>query len=229
MSGELSLEEMGSKLGSFESKLDGFIASYGKKANEDDKTKEKEKEAAIKKANDEKEKEHKEAKRAALEAAIKKAMEEPIDEKKEAAIKKAMSDYGHEDDKTKKEAMSEDDKENKEHVAAIISDKKIDIDNKILQAAAMSNPTGHAALKLELQNGSFTASKKMYETMEKMFGTQIFKANTNVPTPAVTAPPPFFMAGAVAPATMDANQLNASSSVMEFSKLSTKDLLEGKI
>ena len=91
MVGELSLEQMGNKLGSFENKLDGFIASYGKKAMDEKNHDDKEKEAAIKKAMDEKEHEKKEAKRAALEAAIKKAMEEPIDEKKEAAIKKAMS------------------------------------------------------------------------------------------------------------------------------------------
>lgn len=230
MAGELSLEQMGSKLGVIDSKIDGFIAAYGKKAMDEKNHTDKEKEAAIKKAMDEKEHEKKEAKRAALEAAIKKAMEEPIDEKKEAAIKKAMSDYGHED-KDKKEAMDNNhdkDKMNNEHVAAIIADKKIDIDNKILQAAAMSNPAGLTALKLELHNGSFTASKKMYETMEKMFGKAIFQANI-VPTPAVTQAPPFFMAGAISPDAMDSSQLNASSNVMDFAKLSTKELLEGKI
>jgi len=229
MAGELSLEEMGSKLGSFESKLDTFIASAKLGMDNHDKMKD-EKEAAIKKANDEKkENDHKEA-RAKLASAIKKAEEEPTDEKKEAAMKKAVAEYGDEhNDKDKKEAMDNHDKNkmNNEHVAAIILDKKIEIDNKILQAASMSNPIGLPALKKELENGSFTASKKMYEDMEKMFGKAIFQAA--VPTPTITQAPPFFMAGAVAPHEMDSNQLNASSSVMEFSKLSTKDLLDGKI
>ncbi len=159
MARELSLEEMGSKLGSFESKLDTFIAAAKHGMDDHDKMKN-DKEAAIKKANDEKlEKEKKEA-RTRLASAIKKAEEEPTDEKREAAIKKAMSDYGHED-KDKKEANNDKDKMNNEHVAAIILDKKIEIDNKILQAAAMSNPVGLPALKKELENGSFTASKKM--------------------------------------------------------------------
>ena len=130
---------------------------------------------------------------------------------------------------TKKEGNDNHDKDkmNNEHVAAIILDKKIEIDNKILQAAAMSNPVGLPALKKELENGSFTASKKMYEDMEKMFGKAIFQAA--VPTPTITQAPPFFMAGAVAPEAMDASQLNANSNVMDFSKLSTKDLLDGKI
>lgn len=221
----LTLEGLDGKLDGLTTKLDTFLASATKKANTEEEQK-KEQEAAIKKANDEKEEEKKEAKRAALEAAIKKANEEEDSDKKEAAIKKAMSDYGHED-KEKKEAMSEEEKEKMAQVASIITDKKINIDNKILQAAAISNPAGLSALKAELENGTFTASKKMYENMEKMFGKQIFQAN--FPTTNITQPPPFFMAGAINPQEVDVNQLNASSNVMDFAKLSTKDLLEGEI
>ncbi len=229
MSG-LTLEELDGKLDGLGTKLDTFLASSTKKAN-DETTKEKEQEAAIKKANDEKEEEKKEAKRAALEAAIKKANEEEDPEKKDAGIKKAMSDY---DENHKKDAKysAMNDEEHMEHkekmaqVASIITDKKIDIDNKILQAAAISNPAGVVALKAELEKGTFTASQKMYENMEKMFGKNIFQAN--VPQQTITQPPPFFMAGAIAPHEMDASQLNANSNVMDFAKLSTKDLLEGK-
>ncbi len=224
MSG-VTLEEMGSKLTSFESKLDTFIASTAKTANEHDKTDKEKETAAIKKANDEKEEEKKEAKRASLQAAIKKANDEDTPEKKDAAIKKAMSDYGHED-KDKKEAMTEDEKDEKVQVAAIITDKKIDIDNQILRVAAVSNPVGLAALKAELEKGSFTASKKMYEDMEKMLGKGTFQGN--IPTNTITAPPPFFMAEAINPQNYDNIQLNANSSLSEFAKLSSKDLLEGK-
>lgn len=228
MAVELTLEQMGDKLGSFESKLDIFIASF--KANDD--IKDKEKEAAIKKANDEKEEMKKEAKRGALEAAIKKANEETDPDKKEAGIRKAMSDYDENHEKQGKKGMSdEDEKKHKEamvQVASVIVDKKIDIDNKILQASAMTNPQGLAALKAELEKSTFTASKQIYDTMEKTFGKHIFQAN--VPVPTVTAPPPFFMAGAMTtPDEVDANQLNASSSLREFAKLSTKDLMAGKI
>lgn len=226
MSG-ITLEEMGSKLTSFESKLDTFIATTIKRGM-DETHKDKEKEAAIKKANDEKEEEKKEAKRASLTAAIKKANDETDPDKKDAAIKKAMSDYGHEN-KEKKEAMSDEEKDHKAQVASIIIDKKIDIDNKILQAAAMTNPLGVVALKAELESGSFVASKEKYDLMEKMFGKQIFAANIPVQS-TITQPPPFFMAGAIPnPAEIDASQLNANSNVMDFAKLSTKDLLEGKI
>ena len=227
----LTLEGLDGKLDGLGTKLDTFLASATKKAMTDEEHMKEEKEAAIKKANDEKEEEKKEAKRAALEAAIHKANDEEDPEKKDAAIKKAMTDY---DENHKKEgkysAVHEDEHmEEKEHmaqVASIITDKKIDIDNKILQAAALSNPAGLSALKAELEKGTFTASKKMYENMEKMFGKGIFQAN--IPKPTVTQPPPFFMAGAINPAGIDANQLNASSPVMDFAKLSTKDLMEGK-
>lgn len=229
MSTELTLEQMGTKLGSFESKLDIFIASFKGM----DENNHKEKEAAIKKANDEKEEMKKEAKRGALEAAIKKANEETDSDKKEAGIRKAMSDYDENHEKQGKKGMDE--KEEKEHkeamvqVASVIVDKKIDIDNKILQASAMTNPQGLAALKAELEKGTFTASKQIFDTMEKTFGKHIFQANV-IPVQTITQPPPFFMAGAInTPAEVDASQLNASSSLQEFAKLSTKDLMDGKI
>lgn len=224
----LTIEQMGNKLGSFESKLDTFIASF--KANDD--IKDKKKEAAIKKADDEKEEQKKEAKRASLEAAIKKANEETDSDKKDAAIKKAMSDYDENHEKQGKKGMSEEDeKKHKEamvQVASVIVDKKIDIDNKILQASAMTNPSGLAALKAELEKGTFTASKQIYDTMEKTFGKQIFQGAV-VQQQTITQPPPFFMAGAFNPTEVDANQLNASSSLQEFAKLSTKELMDGKI
>ncbi len=230
MAETLSIEQMGNKLGSFESKLDTFIASFKGMDEKHDK----EKETAIKKANDEKEEMKKEVKRGALEAAIKKANEEHDPDKKEAGIRKAMSDYGHDENDEKQGKKGMTDEEHKEHkeamvqVASVIVDKKIDIDNKILQASAMTNPAGIAALKLKLEKGTFTASKQIYDTMEETFGKHIFQANV-IPQPTVTAPPPFFMAGAMnIPAEVDANTLNASSSLSEFSKLSTKELLAGK-
>ena len=184
-----------------------------------------------KKANDVKEEEKKEAKRAALEAAIKKANEEEDSDKKDAAIKKAMTDYDENHKKESKYSGMHDEehmknKENMAQVASIITDKKIDIDNKILQAAAMTNPAGVQELKAELEKGNYTASVKTFELMEKMFGKQIFQAN--IPQQTMTQPPPFFMAGAITPHEIDASQLNASSNVMDFAKLSTKDLLERK-
>lgn len=224
---ELTMEQLDTKLNSIDTKIEGFIAA-AKKGNDENSEKEKEKEAATKKANDEKKDEDKkEAKRAALEAAIKKAMEEEDSDKKEAAIKKAMSDYGNENNDKKKEAMSEDDKETKEHVASIITDKKLEIDNKILAAAAMTNPSGLPALKKSLDKNTFSASKKMLEDMTKIYGDGMFNASIT-PKQTQTAPPPYFMGSAMNPTEVDANQLNANSNVMDFSKLSSKDLLDGK-
>lgn len=229
MTGELSLEEMGTKINDFTTKLDGFIASYGKKA-EHENEKNKEHEAALKKAQEEKEEEKREAKRAKLEDDIHDAMDEDDHDKKEAAIKKAMDEYSHGEDKpkTEKHEATTEEKEEKEHVAAIIKDKKLDIDKQILQAAIMSNPAGIPALKTELEKGTYSASIKMYDSMKKMFGENIFQAHSNIPT-TVTAPPPFFMASSISPESIDTNQLNASSPAMDFSKLSSKDLLDGKI
>jgi len=227
MSG-LSLEELDGKLDGLTGKLDTFLASATKKAMTDEEHK-KEKEIAMKKANDEKEEEKKEAKRAALEAAIHKANEEEDSEKKEAAIKKAMTDYDENHEKEGKHSATHDD-EDKEHmaqVASIITDKKTDIDNKILQAAAITNPTGLPALKAELENGTYTASVKTFTLIEKMFGKSFFQAN--IPSSTETSPPPFFMAGAINPIEIDTNQLNANSNISDFARLSTKDLMDGKI
>ena len=223
MSG-LTLEGMESKFNELGIKIDSFIAA--KTAN-DEKT-DKEKEAAIKKAEDEKkENDNKEA-RAKLASAIKKAEEEPDDEKKDAAIKQAMSDYGDDDKKKEgKKGMSEDEKKHEGHIASIILDKKIEIDNKILQASSMINPAGLPALKAELEKGDYTASVKTMEIMKKSFGEGIFQANVQQQQ-TITQPPPFFIAGAMNPAEVDSSTLSASSSVMDFAKLSTKDLLERK-
>lgn len=227
----LTLETLDKKIDSMTDSVTKFIANYNAMDDKNHTDKEKEKETAMKKAMDEEKKveeEKKEAKRAVRDAALKIAMEEEDPEKKEAAIKKAMSDYDEHPSK-KNEAMTDEEKENKANVAAILGDKKIEIDNKILHVAQFTNPNGIKALKEVLASNTFIASKKMLDDLALTYGAAIFENNSNNLTNQQqhNTPAPFFMGGVITPAEVDSNLLTASSSLSEFAKLDTKKLMKG--
>ena len=237
---ELTLEEMAKKIDDLTK-----VATNIKTAQDEKEEKDKEAKHAQDEKKEEERKEARKASRGRRDAAIRLAMEEPDDEKKDAAMKRAQDEYDKEhkamDEKDEKhDAMDNDEhkpkdhdaqneEEKKEHdaqIASIVGDKKWEIDSKILAAAKVMNPTGVEALEKQLKKNKFTASKKMLDDMSKIYGEAFVGAiPTNIPTKQET-PAPYFMAGAMSPTEVDANQLNANSPDSEFAKLTTEELLK---
>ena len=231
MQAELTLESLGKELHDIKvlvaAKADNEETPDEKKARVAEEEKDMKEHEAKVAMEDKKEDEKMEAKRATRDAAIKRAMEEPDTEKKDAAIKKAMEDYDHE----KKEAFGKpddkheamDDEHKKEHeaqIASIINDKKNSLINQILTANRIINPTDVKSIEARLKTASITDIEKEWKIVKP------FVAGTES-TPSTVPPEKFipFYAN-ITPADVDASQLNASSPDSEFSKLSTKELLE---
>ena len=143
--------------------------------------------------------------RKARDEAMKEAMDEKDDEKRDAAMKKAMDDYHkatNPGDHERREAAPEkEDSLEKEHVASLIKDKREGLIRQILTASRLINPAGITGIEERLK----TASLRELE----------------------------FEWGIVSPATQQAPIIPFMASQhgndSEFSKLSTQDLLEGKI
>ena len=237
---ELTLEEMAKKIDDLTK-----VATNIKTAQDEKNEKDKEAKHAQDNEKEEERKEARKASRGRRDAAIRLAMEEKDDEKKDAAIKLAQDEYDKEhkamDEKDEKhDAMDNDEHEpkdkeaqyndeKKEHdaqIASIVGDKKSEIDNKILAAAKIMNPTGVEALAKELKKNKFTASKKMLDDMTKIYGTEFIGSIPNTTTVKQETPAPYFMAGAMSPQDVDKSQLNANSPDSEFAKLSTEELLK---
>lgn len=210
---EMTLENLYAKiekLGHVASDMEKFLASQDQA-----------KIAAAKKAEDEKkEDEKKEAKKASLNAAIKAAAEEEDPEKKAAILKAAMED----DDKKEafgkpKHAESDEDKEKSAQIAAIIKEKKDSLISQILSANRIFNPTGVAEVEARLKTASITDIQKEHDMIKPFIA--------GIPTQTTATQQPFvpFYAN-ITPADVDKNQLTASSPDSEFSKLSTKELME---
>jgi hypothetical protein len=214
---ELTLETLAKNISDINVKLGSFMADH---------TEEEKNNKDAKKAQDDKdEEEKKEAKRASRIAAIKKAMEEPTDEKKDAAIRKAMDDDHPKDhtaqddeDKDKKEAKTAEEKEEKEHVASIIADAKKDYISKILTANTIMNPTGLKTVEARLKTASFSEIKKEWSVLQPAF-----EGATQQVTPQEKFVPYF---ANITPQDIDANTLTAASPDSDFAKFSTKELLE---
>ncbi len=241
MAPELTLEEMAKKIDDLTK-----VATNIKTAQDEKDEKDKEAKHAQDEKKEEERKEARKASRGRRDAAIRLAMEEPDDEKKDAAIKRAQDEYDKEhkamDEKDEKhDAMDNDEHEPKDHdaqmtddekkeheaqIASIVGDKKWEIDSKILAAAKVMNPTGVEALAKELKKNKFTASKKMLDDMTKIYGEEFIGSVQNIPSVKQETPAPYFMAGAMNPQDVDANQLNANSPDSEFAKLSTEELLK---
>lgn len=165
------------------------------------------KDAGIKRAQDEYDKEHK--------------AQDKEEEKHDAMDMDEHEPKDH-------DAQTEEEKKEKDaQIASIIDKEKLLIDNKILTAAKIMNPAGVKSLTKELSKNTFTASKKMLDDMTKIHG-EPFMASTIQPTAVpVQEKVPYFMANAMQQADqVDANMLTANSPDSDFAKLSTKELLE---
>lgn len=205
---ELTLETLGKNIADINVKLASFMADHTEE--------EKEKKEAKTAQDDKEDEEKKEAKKT---AALKKAMEEKDPKERDAAIKKAMDE--HEDaPKTEKkdEKTAQDDKEEKEHVASIISDARKDYVTKILTANSIMNPTGQKEVEARLKKASFTEIKKEWAIWQPAF-----EGATQQPTPQEKFVPYF---ANITPADIDNTTLTAASPDSEFAKFTTKELLE---
>jgi len=214
---ELTLETLAKNIADINVKLGSFKADH---------TEEKQKKKEAKKAQEKKEEEeHKEAKRASRTAALKIAMDEKDDEKRDAAIRKAMEDDEHKnhsaqnnDDEKKNHEAQEKEDEEKEHVASIIEDQRQDYITKILTANSIMNPNGLKEIKEGLKTASLTEVKKTWKILQPAFEgavAQPIQQEKFVP----------FFAN-VTPSDIDGSTLTASSPDSEFAKFTTKELLE---
>lgn len=183
--------------------------------------------AAAKKAQDEeKEKEKQEArkaKRAARDAAIKAAMDEEDEDKKDAAIRKAMEDYdekkGMDEHDPKEHKATDEEKEEKASIASIIKDKKTELITKIMSANQIVNPTGLKAIEERIKSASIADLEKEWSIVEPFVGS------TTRPTQTQSQDIPYF-ASLNPPEHVDSSQLNANSPDSDFNKFTTKELLE---
>jgi hypothetical protein len=201
---ELTFESLAKDIQETKSMIKTYVAQH----EEEDKDKEGKK-AAMKKAEEEKqEEEKKEAKKT---AALKKAMEEEDHEKRDAAIRKAMDD-----DHPKDHTATDEDKEKDAQIASIINSKKNEFITKILQANTIVNPTKLKEIDARLQKASIAEVEKEWNTLAPF----VASAPTQQPTQQKFVP---FYANIDQ---VDESQLNANSPDSDFSKLSTKDLLE---
>lgn len=211
---ELTMESLGKDILEMKASLKNFVAN-----SETDK----EKEAATKKAMDEKvEEEKKEAKKAAYNAAIKIAMDEKDHDKKMEAMKKAEDDYndkkheafGKPDEKTK-EAMDEK-KEHEAQIASIINDKKSSMIAQILSANKMMNPNNVDSIALRLKTASIKDIQKEFNIVKP------FVAGVEM-TPVIPQEKiiPFF--ANITPADIDGSQLNAASPDSQFMDLTEEE------
>jgi len=217
MSAELTIESLGKDLVEMKTMLASFAATHDDKNH---------KEMEAKKAEDEKKEEEKmEAKKAKYSAALKAAMDEDNHEKKMAMVTAAEEEYndkkheafGKPDDEHKAE---EEKKEHEAQIASIINDKKQSMINQILTANRIINPQGLAEIEARLKVASITDVQKEFDIVTPF----IAGVQTTAPLQQEKIVP--FFAN-ITPSDIDANQLSASSPDSDFTKLSTKDLLEG--
>jgi hypothetical protein len=212
MPAELTLESLTKELQDVKTLVAGI-----KVGSEED---EKKKLEAKKAEEEKKEEEKKEAKKASRTAALKQAMEEKDDEKRDAAIRKAMSD---DTDEKKHEAFGKPDeektaeeKEKDEHVASIIEKDRQTYINKILTAATITNPQNVKEIEAVVKSASITKLKEM------ALMTPDFEASVK-PTMQEEKFIPYF---ASTQTDTDNEMLTASNPPSDFTKFSTKELLE---
>ena len=202
---ELSLEQLDTKLDGIQ-KLSNDLNQRFMAMNDKDHGKD---------AATEKEDEKMKAKRAKRDAAIKKAEDEVDDDKKDAALRKAVNEM---DDK--KHDASED-KETKEHVAAIIEDSKKALQVKILQASIAINPATAKSVEDRIKTASLTELKTEWSHIEPFVAT-VATPQTPPQTQAVIPP---YQGSYQDAGKIDAAQLNASSPDSAFVNIPTKELL----
>lgn len=227
------MESLFDKVNVIESTMTKFQANVDEMLKKDP-----QKDAAAKKAMEEKEendkKEAKKAKRASLEAAIRKAMEEPEDEKKDAAIKKAMHDYDEEhkgmennhDKPDQHEAFGPRSDKDNEHTAAvhdIIDEKKADLIKNIMTANIILNPTKLKEVEARVRQASISELKQEWGMVEGYVAS--IQQQPSAPQPTEKVIPFFANYQDPTAAQIDSKQLNASSPDSAFASLSTKELM----
>jgi len=234
MDGELSLEQLASKLDSTLKIASTLKADMDEmKKNHEGQTEE-EKEKMAKKAQEEKMEEEKKEARGNRYKALKSAMEEPDEKKRDAAIKAAMDEHDHKEkegmdnnllhqDKSHIEKEGQTDEEKKEEhaaVASILKEKKADYITKILTANKIFNSGEVKAIAKRLKTANISELEKEWSHVKP------FVANMpNTPKEQTQDFIPFFASMGNAEE-IDAAQLNANSPDSAFAKFSTKELLE---
>lgn len=239
MDGELSLEQLASKLdatlkiaGTLKADMDEMKKNH--EGQEEDK-----KEEEAKKAQEDMEEEKKEA-RANRYKALKAAMNEHDEEKRDAAIKAAMDEHDHmeKDAQTTREenllqqdkphiekkegkySQTEEEKEEHAAVASILKEKKADYISKILTANKIFNPSEVKEIQKRLKKANISELEKEWSHVKPFVA--------NMPNQPQEKSEPFipFFASMGNAEEIDAAQLNANSPDSAFAKLSTKELLE---
>lgn len=235
MDGELSLEQLASKLEStlkiastLKADMDEMKKNH--EGNEEDKKEE------AKHAQEKMEEEKKEA-RANRYKALKEAMGEHDEMKRDSAIKAAMDEHDHKEkdaqskDPTEnvtnsekphieKEGQTEEEKEEHAAVASILKDKKADYISKILTANKIFNPSEVKTIEKRLKKANISELEKEWSHVKPFVGSM-----PNAPKEQSPDFIPFFASMGNAEE-IDAAQLNANSPDSAFAKLSTKELLE---
>lgn len=235
MDGELSLEQLASKLDSTLKIASTLKADMDEmKKNHEGQTEE-EKEKMAKKAQEEKMEEEKKEARGNRYKALKTAMEEPDEKKRDAAIKAAMDEHNHKEmegmdnnllhqDRSHIEKEGQTDEEKKEEhaaVASILKEKKADYITKILTANKIFNSGEVKAIQKRLKTANISELEKEWSHVKPFVA--------NIPnTPKEQYQQDFipFFASMGNAEEIDAAQLNANSPDSAFAKLSTKELLE---
>ncbi len=218
---ELTLESLGKNIADLKVLVGGI-----KVGQEEDEHK---KQEAVKKAQDDKKEEEKmEAKKAKYTSAIKAAMEENDHDKKMAMVRKAqdeMEDKEHKADHNEhnknmnKHEATDEEKEKEAQIASIINEKKSSLIKQILTANRIINPSGLDVIEARLKKASITDVEKEYNIVKPFIA--------GVPeTPSVPQQPVIPFYANITPTDVDASQLTAASPVSDFSKLSTKELME---
>lgn len=225
---ELSFEEMSKKVILMETKLKTYEADVSKKA-EEDKKKDPEMEANFKKAMedmDNKDKEHS-AETDDMEKvkdAFKKAMDETDHEKKEKAMKKAMDekeDYEQKHSGKKGEETPKEDKKEMEAKIAAIVMKKVPLMNKILEATKFIDPNNYAKVEKELVAATLEEVEAKYETIKPYVAAVGLQKSNSTQIGVIP-----FQANMVTGDINKDNVLEGSVDDIDFSKVSTKDLME---
>ena len=154
-------------------------------------------------------------------------MDEHDEEKRDAAMRRAMEHPTENLTRNDKEKVGQDnmtDEEKEEHasVASIIGDKRQEIIDKILTANKIFNTSNINEVEKRVKKASLTKLKAEYKTILPFIGATKQTENNSEQSPPVI---PYF-ANIMPPEQVDASQLNASSPDSAFAQISTKELLE---
>ena len=228
---QIPYEDALKKIAALETQIKDFTAT---KHGEDDVTKQKDKEqeAAFKKAQSEMKNEDKDHKATndeheKVKDAFKQAQDETDPEKKKEAMKKAMEMKDEHDDKKAKKA-EDTPKENvdkqpqKEAAITEIVMKKIPLMNKILEATKIMNPTNYEKHEQQLMVASLAEVQDEYAKLAPYLGAVGLAQSKVAPTGIGMIP---FQAGA-ATQSDTTNIFEGSVESIDFSKVTTKQILE---